>query len=115
MPVTQALLLWWVFSAPATDTMMWTRVLAVAFPYVLSSALASQDTRLMRAAGHARTAPWITGLIAPPVYLAVRGVRVARTTGVPPWPLVMWIAAQLAVLAVWITIDPTAVQSLVGS
>ncbi|MDX2026587.1 DUF2510 domain-containing protein [Microcella sp.] len=114
MPLTQALLVFLAFSAPVSDSSAMTRILAVTLPFVLTAALAGQDTRLMRAAGHSRTAPWITGLIAPPVYLAVRGVRIARTTGVPPWPLVVWIVAQLAVFAVWIAIDPTGVESLMG-
>lgn len=114
MPITQALLVLLAFSAPISEGSTVTRVLAIAVPYLLTAALAGQDTRLMRAAGHAQTAPWITGLIAPPVYLAVRGVRVAHSTGVPPWPLVVWIAAQLAVLGVWIALDPAGVQSLMG-
>ena len=110
MPVTQALLIFWVFSSLPPESSSWTRALAVALPFVLSAALAGQDTRLLESSGHLRTAPWIAALITPPVYLAVRGVRVARATGASPWPLVIWVIAQLGVIAVWFSLDPAAVQ-----
>lgn len=112
MPITQALLVFWVFSTLPAETSAWTRALAVAFPFILSGALATQDRRLMEASGHLRTAPWIAALLAPPVYLAVRGVRVARTTGARSWPLVVWLSAQLSVLTVWFVLDPAAVIEL---
>ncbi|WP_293168538.1 DUF2510 domain-containing protein [Microcella sp.] len=110
MPVTQALLIFWVFSSLPPESSSWTRALAVALPFVLSAALAGQDTRLLESSGHLRTAPWIAALITPPVYLAVRGLRVSRATGASPWPLVIWVIAQLGVIAVWFSLDPAAVQ-----
>ncbi len=115
MPITQALLVFWVFSTLPAEGLDWTRVLALVFPLVLTAALAGQDTRLLIADGHQRTAPWISALIAPPVYLAVRGLRVMRTTGAVPWPLVAWLVAQLAVFGVWFAVDPAAVESLVSA
>jgi hypothetical protein len=115
MPLTQALLVFWVFTAVPADGSFWARALAVAFPFVLTAALAGQDTRLLMAEGHARPAPWITALVAPPLYLALRGLRVMRSTGAIPWPFVVWLVLQLAVLAVWFAIEPGAVQSLIGS
>lgn len=112
MPVTQALLVFWVFSTLPAETSAWTRALAVVFPLILSAALATQDRRLMEASGHLRTAPWVAALLAPPVYLAVRGVRVARATGSRSWPLVAWLGAQLSVLTVWFVLDPAAVVEL---
>lgn len=112
MPVTQALLVFWVFSTLPAETSAWTRALAVVFPLILSAALATQDRRLMEASGHLRTAPWVAALLAPPVYLAVRGVRVARATGSRSWPLVVWLGAQLSVLTVWFVLDPAAVIEL---
>lgn len=112
MPVTQALLVFWVFSTLPAETSAWTRALAVVFPLILSAALATQDRRLMEASGYLRTAPWVAALLAPPVYLAVRGVRVARATGARSWPLVVWLGAQLSVLTVWFVLDPAAVIEL---
>lgn len=112
MPVTQALLVFWVFSTLPAESSAWTRALAVVFPLVLMGALAGQDTRLMELSGHLRTAPWITAVLAPPLYLGVRGVRVARATGAAPWPLVVWAVTQLGVLAAWYALDPESVQAV---
>lgn len=109
MPVTQALLIFWVFTSLPPETSSWTRALTVALPFVLAAALAGQDTRLLESSGHLRTVPWIAALIAPPVYLALRGLRVSRATDASPWPLVIWVIAQLAVIAVWFSVDPAAV------
>lgn len=115
MPLTQALLVFWVFSTLPAESSAWTRALAVAFPLVLMGALAGQDTRLMELSGHLRTAPWLTAVLAPPLYLGVRGVRVARTTGAVPWPLVVWAIAQLGVLAVWSALDPEGVRAVLAA
>lgn len=115
MPITQALLVFWVFTMLPAESSAWTRALAIAFPFVLSAALAGQDTRLMELSGHLRTAPWITALLTPPIYLALRGVRVARTTGAAPWPLIVWATAQLAVVGVWWMLDPEGVLALIGA
>lgn len=112
MPLTQALLVFWVFSTLPAESSAWTRALAVVFPLVLMGALAGQDTRLMALSGHLRTAPWITAVLAPPLYLGVRGVRVARSTGASPWPLVVWAVTQLGVLAAWYALDPEGVQAV---
>ena len=112
MPLTQALLVFWVFSTLPAESSAWTRALAVAFPLVLMGALAGQDTRLMALSGHLRTAPWVTAVLAPPLYLGVRGVRVARATGAVPWPLVVWAVTQLGVLAAWYALDPEGVQAV---
>ena len=114
MPITQALLAFWVFSALPADSSTWTRVLAIAFPFVLSAALAGQDARQMTSAGHQRTAPWGVALIAPPLYLAIRGLRVMRSTGVAPWPLVVWLILQLIIVGVWFALDPAGVQALLA-
>jgi hypothetical protein len=114
MPVTQALVVFWVFTTLPLEASDWTRALALGFPVVLTAALAGQDSRLMVAAGHQRTAPWIVALIAPPAYLAVRGLRVMRTTGAGPWPLFGWLVAQAAVIGVWFAVDPTAMDSLLS-
>ncbi|MFN4002951.1 DUF2510 domain-containing protein [Microcella sp.] len=113
MPLTQALLVFWVFSTLPAESSAWTRALAVVFPLVLMGALAGQDTRLMELSGHLRTAPWITAVLAPPLYLAVRGVRVQRTTGAAAWPLAVWVGAQLAVIATWFAIDPEGVLAVI--
>lgn len=115
MPITQALLVFWVFSTLPAESSAWTRALAVAFPFVLTAALAGQDTRLMELSGHLRTAPWIVALLTPPIYIAMRGVRVARSTGASPWPLVVWMLAQLGVLATWYFLDPEGVQAVVSA
>jgi len=112
MPVTQALLVLWVFSTLPAESSAWTRALAVVFPFVLTAALAGQDARLLQISGHHHPAPWITALFAPPVYLAHRGVRVARRTGAQPWPLAVWVVAQLSVLATWWALDAEAVQAV---
>lgn len=113
MPITQALLVFWVFSTLPAESSAWTRALAVVFPLVLMGALAGQDTRLMELSGHLRTAPWITAVLAPPLYLALRGARVQRTTGATPWPLATWLGAQLAVVATWFALDPEGVLAVV--
>jgi hypothetical protein len=113
MPLTQALLVFWVFSTLPAESSAWTRALAVVFPLVLMGALAGQDRRLMELSGHLRTAPWITAVLAPPLYLGVRGVRVQRTTGATPWPLAVWLGAQLAVVATWFALDPEGVLAVV--
>lgn len=112
MPITQAMVIFWVFSSLPPESSTWTRALAVALPFVLSAALAGQDTRLLEGSGHLRTAPWIAALVTPPIYLAVRGVRVSRATGASPWPLVIWVIAQLGVIAVWFSLDREAVLML---
>ncbi|MDO9590330.1 MAG: hypothetical protein Q7J04_04235, partial [Microcella sp.] len=100
------------FTSLPPESSAWTRALTVALPFVLYAALAGQDTRQLENSGHLRTAPWITALLTPPLYFAVRGVRVARSTGAAPWPLVVWAAAQLAVIIAWTTLDPGAVPQL---
>ncbi|WP_439565080.1 DUF2510 domain-containing protein [Microcella sp.] len=115
MPVTQALMIFWVFSTLPAESSAWTRALTVIFPLVLMGALADQDTRLMERSGHLRTAPWITAVLAPPLYLGVRGVRVQRTTGAASWPLVVWAATQLGVLVTWSLLDPEGVQTVLLS
>ncbi|MBX9718728.1 MAG: DUF2510 domain-containing protein [Microbacteriaceae bacterium] len=115
MPLTQALLVFWVFSTLPAESSAWTRALAVAFPLVLMGALAGQDTRLMELSGHLRTAPWITAVLAPPLYLGVRGVRVARTTGAVPWPLIVWAITQLGVLTIWSALDPEGVRAVLAA
>ena len=114
MPITQAMLVFWVFSSLPPESSAWTRALTVALPFVLYAALAGQDTRLMEASGHLRTAPWVFALLTPPIYLAVRGVRVARTTGSAPWPLYTWFVVQAGVIGVWWLVDPAAVLGLLG-
>jgi hypothetical protein len=110
MPLTQALLIYWVFSSLPPESSAWTRALTVALPVILYSALASQDSRQLESSGHLRTAPWIFALIAPPLFLAVRGVRVHRATGSVPWPLVVWGVVQVAVIVVWWVLDSGSVQ-----
>lgn len=112
MPLTQAMLIFWVFTSLPPESSAWTRALAVALPFVLYAALAGQDTRQLEGSGHVRTAPWIAALLTPPVYLAVRGARVGHATGASPWPLAVWIVVQLIVIAVWWSLDPQAVQQL---
>ncbi len=113
MPLTQALLVFWVFSTLPAESSSWTRALAVVFPLILSAALATQDRRLMELSGHLRTAPWIAAFLTPPVFLAIRGVRVARTTGARSWPLVVWLSSQFTVLTVWFMLDPATVTAIV--
>jgi len=115
MPITQSLLVFWVFTTLPAESSGWTRALAVILPFVLCGALAGQDTRLMALSGHLRTAPWLTALLAPPIYLAVRGRRVTQLTGATPWPLLVWATAQLAVIAAWYTLDPGAVTVLLAT
>jgi hypothetical protein len=105
MPITQALLTYVVFTSLPAENSTWTRAFAIILPFVLYAALADQDSRLMASVGHIRTAPWMTALIAPPAYLAIRALRIGRTTGALPWPLVVWAVAQLAVIATWWLLD----------
>lgn len=112
MPLTQAMVIFWVFSSLPPESSSWTRALAVALPFVLYAALAGQDTRLLESSGHLRTSHWIIAFATPPLYLAVRGVRVARATGALPWPLIVWTAVQAGVIGVWWAVDPAGVQSL---
>ena len=115
MPLTQALLVFWVFSTLPAESSAWTRALAVVFPLVLMGARAGPAARLLAPPGHLRTAPWITAVLAPPLYFAVRGVRVTRATGASPWPLVVWATAQLAVLAAWYAFYPEGVQAVLNA
>ncbi len=110
MPLTQAMLIFWVFTSLPPESSAWTRALTIALPFVLYAALASQDTRQLEGSGHLRTVHWIAAFIAPPLYIALRGVRVSQATGAVPWPLFVWVAVQLAVIAVWWIIDPAAAQ-----
>lgn len=112
MPLTQALMVFVAVTALPAASALWATVIAIVVSGVLTTALAAHDTRLMRSAGHARTAPLLTALVAPPVYLGIRGLRVLRATGVPPWPLVTWLATQLTIIGVWLTIDAARAQAL---
>jgi hypothetical protein len=112
MPFTQAMLIFWVFTSLPPESSTWTRALTVALPFVLYAALAGQDTRQLENSGHLRTAPWLTALLTPPVYLAIRGARVNRTTGASPWPLAVWLIAQLVVVGIWFALDPATVTAL---
>ncbi|MBR21231.1 MAG: hypothetical protein CMF57_02105 [Leifsonia sp.] len=113
MPITQALLIFAVFTSLPPESSAWTRGLTVIFPFILYAALAGQDTRLMALAGHLRTAPWVTALVVPPVYLAVRSVRIGRTTGAIAWPLYVWLVAQAAVIGTWWALDPAGVLATI--
>ena len=110
MPLTQAMLIFWVFSSLPPESSAWTRALTIALPFVLYAALAGQDARQLDGSGHLRTVSWLAVLIAPPLYIALRGVRVARATGAAPWPLFVWLAVQLSVVVAWWIIDPAAAQ-----
>jgi hypothetical protein len=112
MPFTQALLIIAVFTSLPPESSAWTRGLTLIFPFILYAALAGQDTRLMALAGHLRTAPWVTALLVPPVYLAVRSARVRRTTGAIAWPLYVWLLAQATVIGIWWAVDPAAVLAV---
>jgi hypothetical protein len=112
MPLTQAMLVFYVFTSLPPESSAWTRALTLAFPLILCAALAGQDTRLMALAGHLRTAPWVVALIVPPVYLALRSARIGRSTGAIAWPLYVWILAQAAVVATWWMVDPAGVTAL---
>ncbi|MEN9619824.1 MAG: hypothetical protein RL499_17 [Actinomycetota bacterium] len=114
MPLTHALVAYWLLTTLPADIPLWTRALILGLPLVLTAALAGQDVRLMKTSGHSITLPWIIAVVAPPIYLAVRGAHVWRNTGATPWPIVVWISTQLAVIAVWLTLDPTPAQTLVG-
>lgn len=113
MPIPQALLIFAVFTSLPPESSAWTRGLTVIFPFILYAALAGQDTRLMALAGHLRTAPWLTALVVPPVYLAVRSVRIGRTTGAIAWPLYVWLVAQAAVIGTWWALDPAGVLATI--
>lgn len=113
MPFTQALLIFVVFTSLPPESSAWTRGLTLVFPFILYAALAGQDTRLMALAGHLRTAPWVTALLVPPVYLAVRSARIGRTTGAIAWPLYVWLLAQAAVVGTWWAVDPAGVLAAV--
>lgn len=112
MPITQALMVLWAVTALPAASALWATAIAIVTSAILTAALASHDTRLMRSAGHARTAPLLTAIVAPPVYLGMRGLRALRATGVPPWPLVVWLATQLTVFGVWVTVEPAALQAV---
>jgi len=81
-------------------------------PFVLYAALAARDARALSDDGHLSTAPWGLALIAPPVYLAVRGVQVSRATGAAPWPLFLWVLVQAAVIAAWWWFSPETLAAL---
>ena len=112
MPFTQALLIFAVFTSLPPESSAWTRGLTLVFPFILYAALAGQDTRLMALAGHLRTAPWVSALIVPPVYLAVRSARIGRTTGAIAWPLYVWLLAQATVFGTWWAVDPSGVLAV---
>lgn len=114
MPFTQALLMIAVFTSLPPESSAWTRALTLVFPFVLYAALAEQDVRQLNASGHLRSAPWVLALLSPPIYLAVRGVRVRRATGVESWPLLVWAVAQACVLVTWWLLDPAAVDALLN-
>lgn len=111
MPFTQALLIYVVFTSLPPESSAWTRGLTIIFPFILYAALAGQDTRLMALAGHLRTAPWVTALLLPPVYIGVRSVRIGRTTGAMAWPLYVWLLAQATVVGTWWAVDPAGVMA----
>ena len=113
MPFTQALLIFAVFTSLPPESSAWTRGLTLIFPFILYAALAGQDTRLMALAGHLRTAPWVTALVVPPVYLAVRSARIGLTTGAIAWPLYVWLVAQAAVIGTWWALDPAGVLATI--
>lgn len=81
-------------------------------PFVLYAALAARDARALGDDGHLATAPWGLALIAPPVYLAVRGVQVSRATGAAPWPLFTWVLVQALVMAAWWFVSPETLTAL---
>ncbi len=112
MPFTQALLMVAVFTSLPPESSAWTRALTLVFPFVLYAALAEQDMRQLNASGHLRSASWVWALFSPPIYLAVRGVRVRRATGVESWPLLVWAVAQACVLVTWWLLDPAAVDAV---
>ena len=114
MPFTQALLMVAVFTSLPPESSAWIRALTLVFPFVLYAALAEQDVRQLNASGHLRTAPWGLALIAPPLYLAVRGVRVRRATGAESWPMLVWAIAQACVLVTWWMLDPSGVSAVLN-
>jgi hypothetical protein len=65
MPLTQTLLIFWVFTSLPRESSAWTRALTVALPFVLYAALAGQDTRQLENSGHLRTSHWATALVTP--------------------------------------------------
>jgi len=113
MPLTQAMLVYYVFTNLPPESSAWTRALTLVFPFILCAALAGQDARLMALAGHLRTAPWVSALVVPPVYLAVRSARIGRSTGAIAWPVYVWLLCQAIVFAVWWMVDPEGVTALV--
>ncbi|MER3389290.1 MAG: DUF2510 domain-containing protein [Microcella sp.] len=113
MPFTQALLIFAVFTSLPPESSAWTRGLTLVFPFILCAALAGQDARLMALAGHLRTAPWVSALLVPPVYLAVRSARIGRTTGAIAWPLYVWLLAQATVIGTWWAVDPAGVLAVI--
>ncbi|KQV24846.1 MULTISPECIES: DUF2510 domain-containing protein [unclassified Microcella] len=94
-------------AAPLSSVLM-----LLALPFVLYAALAARDARALGDDGHLSTAPWGLALIAPPVYLAVRGVQVSRATGSAPWPLFSWVLVQAAVVGAWWFVSPETLAAL---
>lgn len=93
--------------APYTSTLA-----LLGLPFVLYAALAARDARALGDDGHLTTAPWGLALIAPPVYLAVRGVQVSRATGAAPWSLFTWVVVQAVVMAAWWFVSPETLAAL---
>lgn len=112
LPIMHAASLYYAVVGLPDAAPMWTLLLILALPFVLYAAVAAQDARALDNDGHLSTAPWGLALVAPPIYLAVRGVQVSRATGAAPWPLFFWVAVQAGVVAAWWYISPDTLQGV---
>ncbi|GAA1702268.1 hypothetical protein GCM10009792_23160 [Microcella alkalica] len=112
LPVMHAASLYYAVTGLPQDAPLASMLMLLALPFVLYAALAARDARALGDDGHLSTAPWGLALIAPPVYLAVRGVQVSRATGSAPWPLFSWVLVQAAVVGTWWLVTPETLAAL---
>lgn len=112
LPIMHAASLYYAVTGLPQDAPLSSVLMLLALPFVLYAALAARDARALGDDGHLSTAPWGLALIAPPVYLAVRGVQVSRATGSAPWPLFTWVLVQAAVVGAWWFFTPETLAAL---
>lgn len=114
MPAVHLLLAVAMATQYPVDAPGWTVVLALLLPLICCTGLADVDARQLGEDGHLRVAPWGLALIAPPLYLLVRAALLARVSRAAWAPLIVWIAVQVAVLALGLLLAPAALAAVVA-
>lgn len=114
MPAVHLLLAVAMATQYPVDAPGWTVVLALLLPLICCTGLADVDARQLGEDGHLRVAPWGLALVAPPLYLLVRAALLARVRRAAWAPLIVWIAVQVAVLALGLLLAPAALAAVVA-